>query len=664
MQCLYCGKPLGLLRELSESEFCSRDHQQRYRRVTARAFTRLMETQSAPARRQPPQHWIYCRLPSPEPAPAAPRRHGPAGPCAIAIAGLASPEITPATTGLVPACAGAAALDGPAPLLPAAHSLAEAHPLQFSSRIARSLFARLQLLNDDWSPGELDHSPGLAPGVVDSLMREAEGAHRPVREVLAQVSNPGICLPSAMAAAGNGSSLLAAAFRFASPAALPMAPKMSGAPVPILPAARLSMPLPGVTGVFAPSPAGLLPLGMPEAGAVASEMTVVEPIPCWQAPPVRRPELSSAPDCLTLRTREIVPEEIFGADIVERPAGVAVTPSLASGSVLPALASLFRYGRLARPTPSLPHMTEGVVPRNRLAQPAAYRELPMPAKSPLVPRTSGLRIVETFEYLRPMEAPAFGLFQRLVQLWTTAPVYLRYAAVSACLILLFWAYVPRGGLAQLAASRWSRIEEGIGQRAAVELTEDFQGGMETWDGAGNWPRTWQISKAGYVRPGKLALYQPSMRMREYHVEFLMQVEKKAVSWAYRAADQDNYYASKITIVKPGPLPILSLVRYPVIGGREGPRVEIPIRVLMHNNTPYRVQLTVNSGGFATSIEGQLVDFWRDDSLKVGGFGFFSDTGESARVYWMKLNHQDDFIGRVCAYLNPAPVNRRRTYRPQ
>jgi hypothetical protein len=85
---------------------------------------------------------------------------------------------------------------------------------------------------------------------------------------------------------------------------------------------------------------------------------------------------------------------------------------------------------------------------------------------------------------------------------------------------------------------------------------------------------------------------------------------------------------------------------------------------MHNNTPYRVQLTVRSGGFSTAIEGQLVDFWRDESLKVGGFGFFSDTGESARVYWMRLNHQDDFIGRVCAYFNPAPVNRRRRYRPQ
>jgi hypothetical protein len=58
----------------------------------------------------------------------------------------------------------------------------------------------------------------------------------------------------------------------------------------------------------------------------------------------------------------------------------------------------------------------------------------------------------------------------------------------------------------------------------------------------------------------------------------------------------------------------------------------------------------------------LVDFWRDDKLKAGGFGFFSDTGERARVYWMKLSHQDDFIGRVCAYFGPMDVDKKRDSR--
>ena len=91
----------------------------------------------------------------------------------------------------------------------------------------------------------------------------------------------------------------------------------------------------------------------------------------------------------------------------------------------------------------------------------------------------------------------------------------------------------------------------------------------------------------------------------------------------------------------------------------GPAVEIPLRVLMHNDTPYRVQITVNGEDFTTSIEGQLVDYWRDDRLKTGGVGFFSDTGERARLYWMKLSHQDDFIGKVCAYFYPNPIQTKR-----
>ncbi len=50
MQCLYCGKQLGLLRELSEREFCSREHQRQYKKMTQLAFSRLFDahTEAAP----------------------------------------------------------------------------------------------------------------------------------------------------------------------------------------------------------------------------------------------------------------------------------------------------------------------------------------------------------------------------------------------------------------------------------------------------------------------------------------------------------------------------------------------------------------------------------------------------------------------------------------
>jgi hypothetical protein len=42
----------------------------------------------------------------------------------------------------------------------------------------------------------------------------------------------------------------------------------------------------------------------------------------------------------------------------------------------------------------------------------------------------------------------------------------------------------------------------------------------------------------------------------------------------------------------------------------------------------------------------------DEALpRKGGVGLFADAGERARVYWMKVAKNEDFLGRVCAYLS-------------
>jgi hypothetical protein len=73
-------------------------------------------------------------------------------------------------------------------------------------------------------------------------------------------------------------------------------------------------------------------------------------------------------------------------------------------------------------------------------------------------------------------------------------------------------------------------------------------------------------------------------------------------------------------------------------------------VMFHNRTPYRVEVAVKGDRITTSIEGQTVDSWMDDTLVKGGVGFFAEAGERARIYWMKLSRNEDFLGRVCAYL--------------
>ena len=55
--------------------------------------------------------------------------------------------------------------------------------------------------------------------------------------------------------------------------------------------------------------------------------------------------------------------------------------------------------------------------------------------------------------------------------------------------------------------------------------------------------------------------------------------------------------------------------------------------------------------FTASIEGEPVESWTDDTLAQGGVGFFSEAGEKARLYWMKLSRNQDWVGRFCAFLS-------------
>lgn len=406
--------------------------------------------------------------------------------------------------------------------------------------------------------------------------------------------------------------------------------------------------------------------GFPVAGLLPLAARAVVPASATAAvgvgPAPFRPLMASMPAVGPVPARQVLGsvgsrvEEMRALDAAAAPIRASHGEVAAAGSsVLPALASLFRYSKSGRVQRGAAVSFEGVVPKDQPRVPLAYMELPMPLRAPAVPRTSSLRIVETFEYLRPLDRPALDPFQALLRLWRTTPAYLRFASVSFCVVMMLWAVSP-GRVGTLLESRWADVRKSIQDRATIELVDNFEGGsLGGWQGTGNWVRSWTFNEAGYIRPGRLALYIPSEEMQDYRLEFLTLIDRKAVNWVYRAADGLNCYVTKLVVVKPGPAPEMALVRYPVINGVEGERTEVPIRMLMHNNTPYRVQVAVRGSDFSTSIEGQLVDHWRDARLAKGGVGFFSEAGERARIYWVKLSHQDDFVGRLCSYMYPNPI---------
>ncbi len=240
--------------------------------------------------------------------------------------------------------------------------------------------------------------------------------------------------------------------------------------------------------------------------------------------------------------------------------------------------------------------------------------------------------------------------------WKALPRLARLAIVALVATLTLGLVVWNTGFAD-------SMRESLRTRAAIELDEDFASGLARWGGAA---RAWSRDPTGFVRTGPLALFRPSLRMQDYRLEFLGQLERQGVkgqslAWVYRAKDPQNYYVMKLTVVEPGPLPRMALVRYGVIAGREEQRVQVPLLVRLRNDTPYRIQLNVKGTDFTTFIEGQIVDFWSDNRLEAGGVGFFSESSDKndwARLFWVKVSHQDDLLGKLCAYLAPNDLETR------
>jgi hypothetical protein len=214
------------------------------------------------------------------------------------------------------------------------------------------------------------------------------------------------------------------------------------------------------------------------------------------------------------------------------------------------------------------------------------------------------------------------------------------------------------GLVLFSALLWnslgSSVVQSLENRAAIRLEQDFGAEMKGWFNSESGSTAWQQEPGGFVRVGELALYRPSMKMNNYRLEFLGQIERQSMGWVFRASDLRNYYAMKIVVVKQGPMPSAVLERYAVIDGEKTQIGRVPLQVVLHNGRPYRVQLRVFGDGFTTRIDGKVVDFWSDDRLRAGGVGFFSASGEDrAHLYWMRVAYQDDFWGKLCAAIAPS-----------
>jgi hypothetical protein len=210
---------------------------------------------------------------------------------------------------------------------------------------------------------------------------------------------------------------------------------------------------------------------------------------------------------------------------------------------------------------------------------------------------------------------------------------------------------------------FTRAGDGIGawirDSAPVTLHHDFRAGLSEWTTAAlragsqvDDPHDWKVPGApSVVPPGSLRLWTRSTGLQNYQMEFQGQIQKRSLSWAFRASNTANYYAAKIVITKPGPLPNAGLVHYVMLNGHEIDRVQLPLPLTLERGGDYRVRVSVQDDRFVTYLNGQAISSWTDKRLARGGVGFFADDDDEQRVSWVNLSEHDSFMGRMLAHFS-------------
>jgi hypothetical protein len=208
------------------------------------------------------------------------------------------------------------------------------------------------------------------------------------------------------------------------------------------------------------------------------------------------------------------------------------------------------------------------------------------------------------------------------------------------------------GLIERAAGS---IGELVRDSAPVTLHQDFRAGLSDWATSNLRSAAstdWKMPTAPtLVAPGSLRIWTRTTSLENYQMEFQGQIEKRSLSWAFRASNAANYYAAKIVIAKPGQQPNAGLVHFAMLNGREFDRVQLPLPVTLERGENYRVRVSVQDDHFITYLNGQAISSWTDARLKRGGVGFFADDDDEQRVSWINLSERDSFMGRMLAHFS-------------
>jgi hypothetical protein len=157
-------------------------------------------------------------------------------------------------------------------------------------------------------------------------------------------------------------------------------------------------------------------------------------------------------------------------------------------------------------------------------------------------------------------------------------------------------------------------------------------------GEGGWVEGWGGDPTGLHGGRQITIYRPSLKLSDYRLEFQGSIDAKSVGWVFRAADPENYYAMKLMTVSSGLSPKVALYKYLVANGKQTQVGRVPIDLAVQPDTVFNVRLDVRGPQFTTYIQGQQVDSWTDDQLKIGGAGFLNEREERGKVKSVSIRY--------------------------
>lgn len=275
-----------------------------------------------------------------------------------------------------------------------------------------------------------------------------------------------------------------------------------------------------------------------------------------------------------------------------------------------------------KPETSQPEPAKSESPQSQPVRPQPVR--PEPARSQPARSQSARSQSARSESVKEEDVPHFGIGQPANVAWYgSLKVKLGIAIVLlliACIYFLGWG----SGKSHPPAS--ANAAPGDGSGPSIIL------------GEGGWVEGWGGDPSGLHVGRQITIYRPSLKLSDYRIEFQASIDLKSIGWVFRAADPENYYAMKIATVSTT-LPLkVALFKYLVANGKQIQVGRVPIDLPVQPDTVFNVREDVRGPHFTTYIQGQQIDSWTDDQLKVGGVGLLNEREERGKVSSVSIRY--------------------------